>query len=235
MRLRLAHELLDEDHGSPAEIRRSLGDLWWINQHLGGLSSWHRLLGLWQAGSVAAPSAISLLDLGAGTGEMAAAIAAELRGRGLAVRVFALDRRLAHLRGAATSAPEGVVADALQLPFAEASIDLVACNLFLHHFHDTPGDPLATRLLREMARVARRAVLINDLERAWVPYAAIRLLSWRFSRITRHDGPRSVAQAYTPAEMRVLCQAALPAWRCQVSRLWPYRLGLVLSREGGEA
>lgn len=228
MRLRLGHELLDEDQGSAAEIRRSLGELWWINQHLGGLSSWRRLLAAWRAAEPAPPpAAISLLDLGAGTGEMAAFIAAELRGCGYAVRPIALDRMPSHL--SAVAGPAGLAADALRLPFPATAVDLVTCNLFLHHFHDSPGDPAATRLLREMARVARHAILINDLERAWIPYAAIRLLSLRFSRITRHDGPRSVAQAYTLPELHRLAAAALPGWRGRAFRLWPYRLGLILS------
>jgi SAM-dependent methyltransferase len=225
MRLRLARELLDEDQGTPEEIRRSLRDLWWINQHLGGLSSWRRLLGAWGAMPPGPPAGLTLLDLGSGTGEMAAALAAELRRRGWAVRAWALDRRLSHLG----AGPGRLAADALRLPLADAAVDVVTCNLFLHHFH---GDAAAC-LLREMARVARRAVLINDLERAWIPYAAIRLLSPRFSRITRHDGPRSVAQAYTLPELRRLAAAALPAWHGRALRLWPYRLGLILERDGG--
>ena len=235
MRLRPAHELLDEDHGSPAEIRQSLRELWWINQRLGGLSSWRRLLAVWQAAQPAATRALTLLDVGAGTGEMAAAIAAELGRRGFVVRAWALDRRQSHLGAAAAGgAPDRLVADAQRLPFACASVDVVTCNLFLHHFHDAPADPAASRLLREMTRVARRAVLINDLERAWIPYAFIRLLSRRFSRITRHDGPRSVAQAYTARELGHLA-AVLPGWRCQILRLWPYRLGLVLERDARHA
>ena len=233
MRLRPAHELLDEDEGSPAEIRRSLRELWWINRRLGGLSSWRSLLAAWQAAAPAAPPALTLLDVGAGSGELAAWIAAELGRGGGAVRAVALDRRASHL--AAAAGPLRLAGDALRLPFADATVDLVACNLFLHHFHDAPGDAAATRLLREMARVARGAVLINDLDRAWIPYAFIRLLGVRFSRITRHDGPRSVAQAYTAPELRRLAAAALPAWRCEVRRIWPYRLGLILWRGAGRA
>jgi len=223
MRLERAHELLDDDQGTPAEIRRSLDELWWINQHLGGLSTWRQLLTRWWERDPSPRSATTLLDVGAGTGQLAAANAAWLRRHGIAVEAFALDRRASHL---GAQAP-GLVGDAYRLPFADASVDLVTCNLFLHHFHDRPGTPEASNLLGEMARVARRAVLINDLDRAWLPYLAIQVLGLRFSRITRHDGPRSVRQAYTRPELERLARRAGGA-RCEVRRMWPYRLGMIL-------
>lgn len=227
MRLRRAHELLDDDLGTRAEIRQSLDELWWINQHLGGASTWPRLLERFLA-RARGVTALSLLDVGAGTGQMVEANAAWLRARGIAVECCALDRRASHLGASGAR----VAADAFHLPLADASVDLVTCNLFLHHFHDAPGDPAASRLLAEMARVARRVVLVNDLERSWWPYLAIQILGLRFSRITRHDGPRSVRQAYTRGELEALAQGPgvrrEGAGRCEALRLWPYRLGLIL-------
>jgi len=234
MRLRPAHELLDEDEGTPAEIARSLEELWWINRHLGGLSTWRTLLRCWHHEYARASrplwsaASFTALDVGAGTGEMAAFIAGELRQLGAPARAVALDRKPSHLAARADAGQAArVAADALRLPFADASFDLVTCNLFLHHFHDQPGDAAASRLLRELARVARRAVLVNDLQRGWIPFLAFQALSPRFSRITRHDGGRSVRQAYTRRELaRLACQAGFP--QARALRLWPYRLGLVL-------
>lgn len=225
MRLRLAHELLDDDEGSPEEIRQGLDDLWWINRHLGGLSSWRRLLRRYLQRAGQPPGALRILDIGAGTGQLAEANAAWLRQRGFAVVSLRLDRRPSHLlAGAGAGLP--LAADALRLPFADRSVELVTCNLFLHHFHDRPGDPLATRLLAEMARVASRAVLVNDLQRSWIPYLFTRVCAARFTRLTRHDAPRSVAQAYTRRELERLARAAGAA-QLDVVRLWPYRLGLI--------
>lgn len=208
MRQQLAQELLDEDAGTPQEIERSLAELGWINRHLGGLSSWRQLL---RAAGATGSTAATLLDVGAGRGEVAGFLAQQLR-----AQAVQLDRRVSHL------GPSGwrVAGDALRLPFADGSFDLVTCNLFLHHFH---GD-VVRQLLAEMRRVARRAVLINDLERAWIPYWFIRLLGLRFSRITRYDGPRSVRQAYTARELDQLAQP----WPHKVLRLSHYRVGLIL-------
>jgi SAM-dependent methyltransferase len=49
-----------------------------------------------------------------------------------------------------------VIARAEDLPFAEASFDVVACRVAAHHF----PDPAAA--LREMARVSRHLVLVAD-------------------------------------------------------------------------
>ncbi|MGH9520225.1 MAG: methyltransferase domain-containing protein [Terriglobales bacterium] len=212
MQLKPTAELLDDDLGSPEEITRSLDELWWINQHLGGLSSWRKLLR-----QAALPRGLTLLDIGSGTGQVAAWIGTEMQ-----ARVVALDRRASHLGGDGRR----VAADALRLPFLSSSFDVVTCNLFLHHFH---GEP-ARALLGEMARVTRRAVIINDLERGWIPWLAIQTLGVRFSRITRHDGPRSVGQAYTRLELEALARQAAPDMQARCRRYWPYRLGLLLER-----
>jgi SAM-dependent methyltransferase len=49
-----------------------------------------------------------------------------------------------------------VVCRAEDLPFADASFDTVACRIAPHHFEDVAA------AVREMARVARRVVLVED-------------------------------------------------------------------------
>lgn len=99
--------------------------------------------------------------------------------------------------------------DALRLPFADQSIDIVTCLQALHHF---PRQTVAP-LLRELARVARCGVIISDLRRSYLAYWGARLLAnGSINRLSRHDGPLSVLRAYTPAELEgLITQAALPA------------------------
>ncbi|MGH9476243.1 MAG: methyltransferase domain-containing protein [Terriglobales bacterium] len=220
MRLRLQPELLDEDRGTAAEIAASLADLSWIHAHLGGETSWRQLLAAWMEQEPLPPQ-VYWLDVGAGTGAVTRSIAAALAEGGHAVHAWALDRSPRHLR---PDLCPGLAADAFRLPFAARTWDVVSCNLFLHHFHDRPGLPAATRLIEEMVRVARRVVLINDLERAWPPYLAIRALAPRFSRLTRHDGPCSVRQAYTAEELERLA-GSRPH---RLLKLSHYRLGLIV-------
>ncbi|HET9179725.1 MAG TPA: methyltransferase domain-containing protein [Terriglobia bacterium] len=219
-----SQEWLDDDLGTPEEIRQSFDDLWRINRWLGGVSGCLHLLDRYFARSGSRHARI--LDVGAGDSRLAAHLESELARSNRSARFVALDRRLSHLRN--RNGPSGklsqIVADVFQLPFAGGSFDVVICNLFLHHFS---GDE-AVRLLRTLAGIASRAVLINDLERNLLPYIFIRL-AWPFarSRITRHDGAASVRQAYTKVELAALAARA-GFTDFEVERLPAYRLGLLL-------
>jgi hypothetical protein len=76
-------------------------------------------------------------------------------------------------------------------------------------------------------RVCRKAVLINDLIRSPVHllliYAGFPLYR---SRLTRHDAPASVRQAYTPREMQEML-AQTPAKHIEISRHYLYRMGVI--------
>jgi ubiquinone/menaquinone biosynthesis C-methylase UbiE len=141
----------------------------------------------------------SFLDVGAGSGDLGTAVAQRFP----AARVVLCDLKPGHLRRAAL---RRVAASAERLPFPDGSFDFVAASLMLHHFRDAD----AVNLLRVFGRVARRAVLINDLERHWFPALFIRLAAPIFARsyLTRHDAPASVRQAFRPQELREFAHAA---------------------------
>jgi ubiquinone/menaquinone biosynthesis C-methylase UbiE len=156
-----------------------------------------------------------VLDVGAGNGEVAIGLARWAAAARRSWRVAALDlsaaaSALAHRRVRASDAVGAVAAlrgDALRLPFADASFDAAYTVLTLHHFDDAA----AVALLREMARVVRRLVVVNDLERSRAALLGARALAasvWRDNRITRHDGPLSVRRAFTPAELLELAERA---------------------------
>lgn len=220
-------ELLDEDRGTPREVAESLQDLWRINRWLGGVSGSMILLLRFLARTRLRSARI--LDVGCGDARLAAALHNKLRPRDVAVRFFALDRRMSHLQShrAALQDVTPLIGDAMQLPLAPGSMDGVMCNLFLHHFS---GED-AKRLLRELASVAARAVLINDLERHAVAHFISRYFR-PFSRspITRHDAPASVQQAYTRDELRTLTEDA-GFQDYDLLRLPKFRLGLILWKE----
>lgn len=98
--------------------------------------------------------------------------------------------------------------------------DAILCSLFLHHL----DEPQAIALLRRMADMASRLVLVNDLERVWTGLLAAHLATHLLttSTVVRVDGPRSVEAAFTIAEARTLAQDA-GLYGAQVFRRWPFR------------
>lgn len=219
-----ATELLDDDRGKQEEIERSLDDLWRINRWLGGVRSSLHLLERFFART--GPHPVRILDVGCGDSRLAGRLRTELERRNLRAEFYVLDRLHTHLRYGRPSAAGllPVVADVFALPFPEKSFEVVMCNLFFHHF----SGGVAVEFLRRLGAVASEAVLIDDLERHVLPYLFIRLARpFARSRITRHDGPASVRQAYTPSELAALAASAGFA-DFEVERLLPFRLGLTL-------
>jgi ubiquinone/menaquinone biosynthesis C-methylase UbiE len=146
-----------------------------------------------------------VLDVATGGGD----IPRWLARRRLAVALIAGDlhpKMLELARKWSAGLPIGFIrCDARRLPFRDRSVDLVLCSLMLHHL--TEAD--AVQALRELGRVARRRLVVNDLRRSRIAYVLIWLIT-RFSRnpLTRYDSPVSVERAFTPAELESLARAA---------------------------
>lgn len=218
-------ELLDEEGHDPRELIRSLELVDGVNRWLGGRRALRRHLEPLDGGG----RRLRVLDVGCGAGHALLALRAAWAGPGRAGLLVGVDRHpeIASLAGENVDDAERVVvvrADALRLPFATGAFDLAICTLTLHHFS---GDD-AVGVLREMARVSRLRVLVNDLERHVLNYVAARILAltvWRRSPVTRHDGPLSVRRSFTRSELlRLGEEAGLEDVR--VRRHFPFRLVL---------
>lgn len=105
----------------------------------------------------------------------------------------------------------------------DAPFDIVFCTLFLHHFEDTD----AVRVLDAMRRLARIAVLVDDLRRThfgwWLATLGCHLLSR--SPVVHFDGPQSVRAAFDLDEARRM--AALAGMHNVSMRThWPQRFAM---------
>jgi SAM-dependent methyltransferase len=213
-------ELLDSDSGTPEEIADSLADLRWFNRYFGGHSTTSALLDALLR-SLPMISRLTYLDVACASADNIQAF--KRKHPSIDFDITVLDRSPTHLPRGGVRA---VCGDALTLPFHKQSFDVVGCSLFIHHLE--PAQILA--FAQESLRVARHAVLINDLVRSPVHYAfALAGLPLYRSRLTRHDAPVSVRRAYTPSELSGILKPCGAA-RIEVTRHYFYRMGLILWR-----
>lgn len=196
-----ALELLDGGDLPHEELERNLDDLAQLNRLPGGQRASTRAV----ARLLGDRRPATILDVGTGQGDMTIAFAR----RGWEVVGLDADPAVAEVarkRVAETPAVRIVEGDARALPFSDAAVDVAHCSLLVHHLE--PED--AVTALREMARVAERGVVINDLRRGVVPLlataTAVTLLGR--CRTTRHDGILSVRRAYRMRELDELLDAA---------------------------
>ena len=210
-------ELLDTDSGTPAEIAASLADLRRVNRWFGGISTTQWMIEL--VAEVVGKSFLSLLEVAAGSGDVPHMVRERLQRRGITLEVTLLDRAPSHIRDHTCA----LSADALAIPFRDASFDLVGCGLFAHHLN--PAE--FVQFVQEALRVCRIAVLINDLVRDPIHLAMVYAgYPLYHSRLTRHDAPASVRQAYTPEEMREMLRQTGAA-RVEISRHYLFRMGAI--------
>ncbi|HET7030452.1 MAG TPA: methyltransferase domain-containing protein [Candidatus Limnocylindrales bacterium] len=202
-------EVLDGPLDDEPALVGNLRDLARINRLTGGAALSERAIADLVATTPGA-SIGSVLDVGTGAADIPARLIASARRHGNALVVTASDSRPEVLAAARRARPalEGLaglelaVADGRGLPWPDGAFDVAHASLVLHHL--SPGDAVA--FLRELRRVARQGIVVNDLVRGrlfwiggWLLVHAIAT-----SRFTRHDGPLSVRRAYSRGELAAL-------------------------------
>ncbi len=176
-------EALDTPHLAPDITRATLADIARANALFGGRSA--VVGGVDQLVRGTSAQTLTLLDVGAGMGDVASWLVRR-RQRGTASLIpVALDRH----REA-----------------ADRSVDIVVASQLLHHFNRAA----ALQLVRELTRVARTGVVVGDLRRSRVAAAGIWLAAaaLRFHAVSRHDGVVSVRRGYTKQELTELLREA---------------------------
>src|ERR1700704_6544799 len=113
-------ELLDSDSGTRAEVAGSIRDLQMFNRWFGGVRASEMLVRRALARN-RLPTA-SLLEVAAGAGFVPGKIRERLS-LDIELKITLLDRARTHLNGNGRA----VAGDALALPFADGSFDLVSC------------------------------------------------------------------------------------------------------------
>lgn len=201
---RRGHEILDDPRIDDELRARSLADVARSNSIFGGSHAVQAELA--DALLASGARSLSLLDVGTGIGDIPARAKETWRARGMAITAFGIDICPSILRDARAGGLIPICADALALPIASKSVDIVVCSQTLHHFE--ASDAIA--VLRELDRVARQRVIVSDIRRSWLAAAGIWLASYPlgFHPVSRHDGVVSVLRGFTTGELSQLVQRA---------------------------
>lgn len=225
-------ELMDRTDNRPADLIATLDDIRLVNRFLRGSNTIVAAVRPFLK-ALGSGETLRVLDVGTGGGDLPLDLVAEAKRLRRSIHIVAVDRdpvTLDYARRKTAGAPEIEVlaADAFELPFPPTSFDVVTASMFLHHFDEED----AVRLLIGFRRLAKGAVLINDLERHLVAWAFIALAG----RITRrhpmfvHDSALSVLRGFTRAELAGLARSAGCTDATVRTRI-PYRLLLTMPAE----
>jgi ubiquinone/menaquinone biosynthesis C-methylase UbiE len=225
---RRSNRLEDIDTGNytPEEYESCISELQLVNRWMGDAHSLRATL--FSEIEARALRSFSILDVGAGSGELLRVTADWARQTNRRVNAVGLElneRSAESINEESQRFDEisSVRGNALALPFADNCFDYVICSLFTHHFVDEQ----VVKILREMSRVARRRIFVIDLNRhpiAYLLYTTLGKLVLH-NRLLRHDGALSILRSFKAGELLKLGQRAglRDVW---VQRRFPYRLVL---------
>ena len=216
-RLNDAREHLDGALSDRATLVGNLRDLRRVNSIFSGtglsIRAMRALVGHDAPPTGPGVDTLRVLDVGTGAADIPARML-RTRGPWRAVHVTATDSRQEVIEAARLLEPSLAdepnlsleVADGRSLPYPDAAFDIAHASLVLHHLG--PDDAVA--FLRELRRVARIGVVVNDLERSRLGWLGAWLILHAMTRngFTLHDGPLSVRRAYRRVEVRDLLASA---------------------------
>lgn len=219
-------EYIDTGSYTPEEYEGCIGELQFVNRWMGDA---HTLkMTLFREIEASSLTSFSILDVGAGSGELLRVTAAWSKQTGRRLRAVGLElneRSAESINEESNRFQEisSVRGDALALPFSDSEFDYVMCSLFTHHFVDEQ----VVQILREMSRVARRRIFIIDLHRHPIAYFLYTTLGKLVlhNRLLRHDGALSILRSFKVEELFELAQRA-GLQDISVERHFPYRLVL---------
>jgi ubiquinone/menaquinone biosynthesis C-methylase UbiE len=225
--LRRSSELehLDKGDYTAEEYEGCIVELQWVNRWLGDARALRSSL-LAEIKRLSLTS-FTVLDVGAGSGELLRVIAEWAADNGYRAGLTGVELNARSARAIRDHADkfdiDAVRADAFSLPFPDNQFDYAICSLFAHHFDSRK----VVQILHELSRVARREILVIDLHRhpvAYYFYTTIGKLLLR-NRLTREDGALSILRGFKPDELKSIAQQA-GLKNVNVMRRFPYRLVL---------
>lgn len=221
-----ALELIDTGDYTPEEYAQFLREIALVNRFAGDYWALKRsLLADIKRGRM---KDFSVLDLGAGSGELLRLTADFAKENKLKAKLTGLElnpkaAEAIRVESACYENISAIRGDATEIPFAGGSFDYVMCSLFTHHLRDAE----IVKLFGEMQRVARCGIYVIDLHRHPLAYFLYTTIGKIFikGRLVRQDGALSILRSFKTDEMMRLARAA-HLKNVSVTRRFPFRLVL---------
>lgn len=218
-----AAELMDTDCRDYEDYRACLRDLSRVNVWTFTYRPTLRFMRRAAAGR----TALSVMDVASGYGDMLRRIGRWGRGRGAVGRLTGIDLNPWAVRAAreATGPDEDVLflnGDAFAIT-PDQPYDVIICAQFTHHL-DEAG---VVRFLRWLEANAARGWFVSDIHRHWFPYYGFALLAWvmRWHRFVRYDGMVSVRRSFTRSDWeRMIAAAGIDPAQARIQWFLPFRL-----------
>lgn len=172
---------------------------------------------------------LTIIDIGSGRGEMLRQIGKLAKRKKMNIHLTGIDINPMATAAAEKSTPADMgihykTADIFAMDRAQKA-DFIISTHFTHHL----GNDELVRFLRWMDDHALQGWFINDLHRHKLPYLFIKyvLSLVPINKMSRHDGPISVARAFTAADWRrALQQAGIPPAQSRIRWFFPFRYGV---------
>ncbi len=219
-------ERIDTGDYTPEEYERFLREIRFINRFLGDV--WALKKTLLREIEKTNLQNFSVLDVGAGSGEFLRVIAKFALKNKRKAKLFGLELNARSARSILEESKaydeiKSIRSDALNLPFADESVDYAICSLFTHHFTDEN----VVKILKEMSRVSRRRIYVIDLHRHETAYRLYKIFCriFRISPLVREDGSLSILRSFVPQELEKLAEEA-NLTKISVTEHFPSRLVL---------
>ena len=169
----------------------------------------------------------SILDVGCGGGHFTIRLAqqypnAKVLGIDVAQEAIHFAKKILKETDPPVSNVEFLVPPTPELIFPPHSFDVVTSTLVCHHL----SDEQLISFLQRAYKIAKQAVILNDLHRHYLATAGFALLTpFLFrNRVVMHDGLLSIRRAFTKQDWINYLQAAqIPLERCVITWHWPFR------------
>lgn len=115
-----------------------------------------------------------------------------------------------------------LIPESAELHYPAKSFDIVTSTLVCHHLTDQE----LIHFLKHSYRIAKQAVILNDLHRHVLALGGFACLSplLFFNRLITHDGLLSIRRAFKYADwVRYLQEAGIPLDHCSITWHWAFR------------